>query len=226
MARFFKGPVARRQERLSAYIDGRLSPGEREEVERQLARSDEARRELESLQATVRLVRMTPRAQVRRSFALSAAMVEARAEAPSRGLQRSAASLATAAAALFLAFSLVGGSLDLFGRDALPAGGGEDDAVIEQAAPQAAPAPQAAAAEAPKAADGGATERSLAAGAEAPVVAEPEAVTEPLALATPARRFPWLALEIAAGALLALAMTTTFWLYRRSRAPSGGGQSE
>ena len=42
----------------------------------------------------------------------------------------------------------------------------------------------------------------------------------------PRRQLSRLALKIAAGALLALTMTATFWLYRRSRAPSGGGQSE
>jgi hypothetical protein len=92
------------------------------------------------------------------------------------------------------------------------------------AAAQSALAPQAA--PAPLAADGGTTERSLATEADAPVAAEIEAAVEPPAAAIPAQRFPWLALEIAAGALMALAMTATFRLYRRSRASSGGGQSE
>jgi len=57
---------------LSAYLDGELPPGERARVERHLAACADCRRDLETLQETVALVRRVPLVPVPRSFALPA----------------------------------------------------------------------------------------------------------------------------------------------------------
>lgn len=57
-------------DRLSAYIDGRLSPGQSEALEAHLAACPPCRRHLEELQATVLALRDLPQEEVPRSFAL------------------------------------------------------------------------------------------------------------------------------------------------------------
>ena len=58
---------------LSAYVDGELTASEEREVEELLASSEDARRELAGLQATVDLVGQLPELGLPRSFALDAA---------------------------------------------------------------------------------------------------------------------------------------------------------
>lgn len=62
-------------ERLSAYIDGALSPSERARLERQLAEDPTLRARLEALRRTVALIRELPPVPAPRNFLLSPAMV-------------------------------------------------------------------------------------------------------------------------------------------------------
>ena len=73
MARLFRRGSRRREELLSAYVDGELTAAEEREVEELLASSEDARRELAGLQATVDLVGQLPELGLPRSFALDAA---------------------------------------------------------------------------------------------------------------------------------------------------------
>ena len=78
--------VRRRQkdpdlETLSEYLDGRLSSTVAQGVEAHLAACQRCRRELETLQHTVSLLRRVPEERPRRSFTLSEAPVRARAGA-------------------------------------------------------------------------------------------------------------------------------------------------
>ena len=60
-------------ERLSEYLDGRLSAREREKVERHLEACHRCREEMESLEYTVGLLRQTPSVTPRRAFTLEGA---------------------------------------------------------------------------------------------------------------------------------------------------------
>ena len=73
MARLFRRGSRRREELLSAYVDGELTASEEREVEELLASSEDARRELSGLQAMVDLVGQLPELGLPRSFALDAA---------------------------------------------------------------------------------------------------------------------------------------------------------
>ena len=73
MVRLFGREDRRRHELLSAYVDGEVTAEEASEVEELLASSEDARRELAELQATVDLVRELPELEPPRSFALDAA---------------------------------------------------------------------------------------------------------------------------------------------------------
>src|SRR3990172_9773502 len=94
-----KGDQHRRwRGRLSAYLDGRLQPPERQGLEQHLEGCPSCREELEALRTTVALLRRMPQAPVPRSFSLA----EAPAPAVVSWTGRSAAPLryATAAAGL------------------------------------------------------------------------------------------------------------------------------
>ncbi|MCY4527438.1 MAG: zf-HC2 domain-containing protein [Chloroflexi bacterium] len=73
MVRLFGRAEQRRHELLSAYVDGEVTAEEAREVEELLADSEDARRELAELQATVDLVQLLPELEPPRSFALDAA---------------------------------------------------------------------------------------------------------------------------------------------------------
>ncbi len=73
MVRLFGREDRRREQLLSAYVDGEVTAEEAREVEELLASSEDARRELAELQATVDLVRGLPDLELPRSFALDAA---------------------------------------------------------------------------------------------------------------------------------------------------------
>ena len=62
-------------ERLSSYIDGRLSPGERLSVEVHMQACARCRQEVEGLRTTVALLRRVPSVQVPRPFTLREAPV-------------------------------------------------------------------------------------------------------------------------------------------------------
>jgi anti-sigma factor RsiW len=89
-------------ERLSEYVDGRLSATETAKVEAQLAASDEARTEVAELRAVADLLHGTPMVEAPRSFALSHAPLPL-AHAPRQHRQGlRGLSMATAAAVLAL----------------------------------------------------------------------------------------------------------------------------
>lgn len=172
------------QEKLSASIDERLDPSEQQELERHLAECSSCREELESLRATVVLLRQMPQVPVPRSFRLTEAPLPrtlswtVRYVAPLR--------YATAAAAvLFLAIAL--------GDVLLPPNGVIEPAIAPverqaitpspapitapaQSAPAFAPdAPDLTAVPAPEAADTQEMEASSAFSADAEEEALPEA---------------------------------------------------
>ena len=69
-----KTAAERREEMLSAYIDGELSPRERADLERALARDATLRAELEDLRQVVRVMKAAPRVPLPRSFTLDPAV--------------------------------------------------------------------------------------------------------------------------------------------------------
>ena len=93
---------------LSAYIDGQVSPREATDVERHVATCDTCRLDLQSLRATVGLLRELPELEAPRSFALDAAPMFVRAPRSYVG----AMSVATAVAAVLLVGLLVADAFD------------------------------------------------------------------------------------------------------------------
>jgi len=65
---FLKGKCHKFQVMLSPYIDGRVTPAEKKALESHLASCQKCRRELESLQDTVRLLHCVPMEAVPRTF--------------------------------------------------------------------------------------------------------------------------------------------------------------
>lgn len=104
----------KRVELLSAYLDDRLGPQERERLEDRLAEEPELRAELESLCQTVSLVSDLPRVSAPRNFVLSPSMVEEERPAPAARSRRPTPSrawlltAATAVASLLFIAVLVG----------------------------------------------------------------------------------------------------------------------
>ncbi|MBE0415610.1 MAG: zf-HC2 domain-containing protein [Dehalococcoidia bacterium] len=95
---------------LSPYIDGQLSPSERERIEGHIEQCDACRRELESLRATANLLHRVPMVSPPRSFALAEL-----APINRRPVAFGALRAATAVAVLLLAFLFLGDALHLFG---------------------------------------------------------------------------------------------------------------
>ena len=104
MGEALKGKMGRRGQRdevLSAYLDGELSPREREHLEAQLAADPALQAELEALRRTVALVRDLPPIPVPRNFILPQTIVTPpRPPQPSRPRWAWAAPLLTAATAI------------------------------------------------------------------------------------------------------------------------------
>ena len=94
---------------LSLYIDGMLSPLEREKLESHIEGCEACRWELESLEATVNLLQRVAMVSPPRSFALAEVAPKRRPAA--FGTLR----VATAVAVLVLAFLFLGDALHLFG---------------------------------------------------------------------------------------------------------------
>jgi hypothetical protein len=93
----------RRDELLSAYLDGELGERERQRLEARLAQDPTLRAELRALHRMVSLVQELPQVAAPRNFILSKSMVERRVPAPRREPQarlRWAAPLLTAATAV------------------------------------------------------------------------------------------------------------------------------
>jgi hypothetical protein len=150
MVRLFGREDRRREQLLSAYVDGEVTAEEAREVEELLASSGDARRELAELQATVDLVRGLPELALPRSFALDAA--------PKKGWTLwwpsvRMTGLATSVATMLLVGLVAGDMLDVleqarFGGDdsAEMYDFASDDSTFAAAAPAAAPESAAAAA--------------------------------------------------------------------------------
>lgn len=106
---------AKTDERLSAYLDGALSPRERERLEAELARDPQLRARLEALRRTVALVRALPPVRAPRNFILTPAMVEGFRPVPARPAVRRfsplALTFATALSGLVCVLLVVGNLL-------------------------------------------------------------------------------------------------------------------
>ena len=113
MVRLFGRAEQRRHELLSAYVDGEVTAEEAREVEELLASSEDARRELAELQATLDLVRGLPDLGLPRSFALDAAPKKRwTLWWPSVRMT----GLATSVATMLLVVLVAGDMLDLLGQ--------------------------------------------------------------------------------------------------------------
>ena len=147
MVRLFGREDRRREQLLSAYVDGEVTAEEAREVEELLASSKDARRELAELQATVDLVRGLPELELPRSFALDAAPKKRwTLWWPSVRMT----GLATSVATMLLVGLVAGDMLDVleqarFGGDDSEYAS-DDSAFASAAAPAAAPESAAAAA--------------------------------------------------------------------------------
>lgn len=98
LLRWSKGEEERRDELLSAYLDGELTVRQREQLEARLSQDPALRAELRALHQTVSMMRELPRVSAPRNFILSESMVTRRQPAPAREARRAwAAPLLTAA---------------------------------------------------------------------------------------------------------------------------------
>ncbi len=115
LLRWRKSEEERRDELLSAYLDGELKEGEREQLEARLSQDPALRAELRTLHQVSSMVRELPRVSAPRNFILSEAMVRGRQPAPAPEPRRAwTAPLLTAATAvvsLLFAVVLTGGLL-------------------------------------------------------------------------------------------------------------------
>lgn len=100
---------------LSPYIDGRLSPLEREKIESHVEGCEACRWELESLEATVNLLQRVAMVSPLRSFALPEVAPKPHPATLRRPVAFGALRVATAVAVLVLAFLFLGDALHLFG---------------------------------------------------------------------------------------------------------------
>jgi hypothetical protein len=126
----------KRREALSAYLDGALTPIERERFDARLARDPELRADLEQLRVLKLQMRNMPRRRVPRSFALDPAIY---GRPKSRPLMQLYPALrgATALAAFFLIFTL---ALGAFQGQFQPAGDGTMPAMVSEAIQESGPA--------------------------------------------------------------------------------------
>ncbi|GAB4453718.1 MAG: zf-HC2 domain-containing protein [Anaerolineales bacterium] len=69
-------------EQLSAYLDGKLTPRQRADLETQLAANPQLRADLEALRRTRTVLRAAPRLRAPRNFTLTPQMVRARPQLP------------------------------------------------------------------------------------------------------------------------------------------------
>lgn len=87
---------------LSAYLDGQISPTERQRLESRLAQEPALRSALADLRRTRQLLRVAPQAQRRRSFALTPEMVR-----PPRRMQRAFSTMRLVSVVASLLFAVV-----------------------------------------------------------------------------------------------------------------------
>lgn len=114
--RFKRDDCCRTEQRLSAYIDRRLTPQELHEVELHLTACHSCEKELQALQTTVDLLRQLPQVSPSRSFRIAQPQ-PSRRWAPLPALR-----LATAAAAMLLIMAFTADLVNLFDSSLSPVG--------------------------------------------------------------------------------------------------------
>jgi hypothetical protein len=126
--RFRRDKCSKTKQRLSAYVDGYLSPQELNEVESHLAACPDCEKELESLQATAAILRQLPQVSPPRSFRI------AQEEPSVRWTALPVLRLATAALAVLLIMAFAADMANVFetGPSSL---GQEDDASAYNVSP-------------------------------------------------------------------------------------------
>jgi hypothetical protein len=146
------------RELVSSYMDGQVSQAEAREVEDHLTACEECRAELDSLRATVRLMKALPQLQTPRSFALAEAPAPLSSKAGAKGLSSLpvvwAVRLATPVAAALLIALLLGDAAGILSQSKAlkeadittpplsQSGAREDFSRAPQVAPAPAPAAQ------------------------------------------------------------------------------------
>jgi hypothetical protein len=105
-------------ELLSAYIDGALSPAQRQALEARLEAEPDLQYELNSLRQTVQLIRQLPPPKAPRDFTLDSGMIEPQRPRPVMALPVVFSALSAAAAMILFVF---GGHFLLRAPDSLPA---------------------------------------------------------------------------------------------------------
>ncbi len=210
-------PSFRDVERLSAYLDGHLSPTETARLEARLASEPALRAVLEDLRQARTLLRHTPRRRAPRNFTLTPRMAGLRPPVPG-GVPLLSWASALAALLFFCTFSgnLIG---QLAPRSAAPAaaplpvmGGGpvESADVFTEAAPLLAAPAEPEAADAARLAE---TTPTLAATPEETIFAAQEEPAQPQAKRPAANLWPFVWLALAA--LLGGAALLLRWAARR-----------
>jgi hypothetical protein len=127
-----------RREDLSAYLDERLPPRERDRLDEHLAACSRCRRELEELRVVVRALQGLSHVPVRRSFRLSPEQVEATRVAARPTWAHGALGAVAATAAIVFAVLLAGDLLTLEGvEDAAAPAGGAPAGLMSQRAEEA-----------------------------------------------------------------------------------------
>lgn len=212
-----RGPHAR-QEILSSYLDGRLRPREREKLEGHLTACSTCREELESLRATISLLRVLPSVAPSRSFAVSEAQAGVQpAPRPWGRWQERLAPLAAGIASVLLVVVVAGDLLLPVPAPTAPASSPDAGAAFERAAEEAAPAPSLAVTGLEEGAPSAEAEMPGAADTVAPEPPPPAEAEEEGGLA---RVLDWL--QVALAALLALLLSwlaARRWLSRRRGGP-------
>jgi anti-sigma factor RsiW len=113
---WFKSAAERRQEQLSAYVDGQLSPRERQHFEREMGADAALRQEVEQQQMIKSQLRRLPRRRAPRNFTLNPSLY-GRPQPQTATWLYPAARTATALAAFFFVLALVLELAGLFAAD-------------------------------------------------------------------------------------------------------------
>ena len=239
---------ARLRDLLSAYIDGQVSESEAGRVEGHLAQCAECRLELETLRATVGLLKHVPQLEVPRSFALAEAPVKVSFTPPIMWTAR----LATSVAGLMLVALLLGdltgvvtqretpeeaATVPAVAREA-PVAGVEKMVEVEkemvaemeveklEVAPSSAAAvaaPEEEAAQSPdvRTVDEGLTPPEATVEAPAAAGIAGDKAVEEAPEASRGLGLPLWQLEVGVGGLVATLALATLWTWRRGRRTSG-----
>lgn len=164
-----KSADEKRQDALSAYLDGSLGAGERQRLEADLAADPRLRAELEQFRVVQQQLRAAPRRRAPRSYALDPALYGK--PKPQRAQQlypvlRTATAFTALIFAIILGLNLIQGGFGADSEAAQPVAQ-VSGAAVEEAAVLEAPAPQEAAADVASMAEAAPTEAAAAMSAAA-----------------------------------------------------------